>query len=89
MTWPPADTDRNRLVYTVAAVLGVLATVYFLLWALQTRSLVPWVGFTLLLAATLVAGVALLAMRERRAQVGGPDRPDAPTSAGPAGPPQA
>lgn len=66
MTWPPADTDRNRLVYGVGAVVGVLATVYCLLFALQTGALIPWTFFTLWLAATLLAGLGLLLMREQR-----------------------
>ena len=64
--WPPAATDRNRLLYGVGVVLGVLATIYFALFALQTAGLLPWVITVLLLAATLVGAVALLLMREQR-----------------------
>lgn len=64
--WPPAATDRNRLIYGVGVVLGALATVYFALFALQTAALVPWMITGFLLAATLVGAVGLLLMREQR-----------------------
>lgn len=93
MTWPPVDSDRNRLIYVAVAVLAALATVYFLLWALQSRGLVPWAGFTLLLAVTLVAGTGrvLMVLARRRTTPGtepdpvGPD-PVEPDPAGSAQP---
>lgn len=66
MTWPPLDTDRNRFTYRVCVAVGALATVYFLLFALQTAGAFPWAFFTVSLAGTLLAGVGLLLMREQR-----------------------
>lgn len=66
MTWPPADTFRHRFGYGLTAGLGALATVYFLLFALQGRAFLPWAFFTVALAVTLVAAVGLLLMRAQR-----------------------
>lgn len=65
-TWPPRDTDRNRFLCRLQVVLYALITVYFGLFALVSGALVPWAIFTVALAATLVAGVALLLMRAQR-----------------------
>lgn len=67
MTWPPADTFRHRFLYGLAAGIAALVAVYFLLFALQTRGFLPWVIFTVALAATLVAALGLALMRASRA----------------------
>jgi heme A synthase len=66
MTWPPRDTDRNRFFGRLQVVLYGFVTVYFGLFALKTGAPLPWTVFTLALAATLVAAVALLMMRAQR-----------------------
>jgi heme A synthase len=66
MTWPPRDTDRNRFLARLQVVLYGFVTVYFGLFALKTGAPLPWTVFTLALAATLVAAVALLMMRAQR-----------------------
>jgi heme A synthase len=69
MTWPPRDTDRNRFLGRLQVVLYGVVTVYFGLFALKTGAPLPWTVFTLALAATLVAAVALLMMRAQRRAV--------------------
>lgn len=71
--WPPADTDRNRILFRAGAVVAVLATVYGLLWAMETGAFVPWAMFFLGLAASVVLGTALLLMRESRRRGVGAD----------------
>jgi heme A synthase len=66
MTWPPRDTDRNRFFGRLQVVLYGFVTVYFGLFALKTGAPLPWTVFTLALAATVVAAVALLLMRAQR-----------------------
>jgi len=66
MTWPPRDTDRNRFLGRLQVVLYGFVSVYFGLFALKTGAPLPWTVFTLALAATLVAAVALLMMRAQR-----------------------
>ncbi|MFC5139258.1 hypothetical protein ACFPK1_13520 [Actinomycetospora rhizophila] len=66
ITWPPRDTDRNRFLCRVQVVLYALVTLYFGAFALASGALLPWTIFTIALAATLVAGVALVLMRSRR-----------------------
>ena len=66
ITWPPRDTDRNRFLCRVQVVLYALVTLYFGAFALASGALLPWTIFTIALAATLVAGVALALMRSRR-----------------------
>ncbi|MHC1563148.1 hypothetical protein ACR9E3_29660 [Actinomycetospora sp. C-140] len=65
-TWPPRDTDRNRILTRVQVVVYALVTAYFGLFALASGGVVPWAIFTVALAATIVAGVALLLMRAQR-----------------------
>lgn len=68
LTWPPRDTDRNRILTRVQVVLYALVAVYFGLFALASGGLLPWAIFTVALAATLVAGVALFLMSAQREQ---------------------
>ena len=77
-TWPPRDTDRNRILCRLQVVVYALVTAYFGLFALVTGALMPWAIFTLALAATIVVGAALLLMRaQRRGTVSPPEsRPD-------------
>lgn len=64
--WPPQDTDRNRFLVRLQVVLYALVTVYFGVFAVASGALLPWTIFTVALAATLVAGVALVLMRAQR-----------------------
>ncbi|WP_133252075.1 hypothetical protein [Actinomycetospora cinnamomea] len=66
LTWPPHDTDRNRLLCRGQVVVYALVAVYFGLMALQSGALVPWAITTVALAATFVAVAALLLMRAGR-----------------------
>ncbi len=75
MTWPPPDTDRNRFLGRLQAVLYGLVTVYFGLFALKTGALLPWVVCTIALAATMVVVVALLMMRAQRQAAEAPSDP--------------
>ena len=75
-TWPPRDTDRNRFLGRLQVVLYALVTVYFGLFALATGALMPWTIFTVALAATIVAGVALLLMRAQRQAGEAPSPPE-------------
>jgi len=65
-TWPPRDTDRNRILCRAQVVLYALVTLYFGVFALASGALVPWTITALALAATIVAVVALLLMRAQR-----------------------
>jgi hypothetical protein len=86
--WPPRDTDRNRFLARVQVVAYALVAVYFGLLALQSGALVPWAITTVALAATIVAGAALLLMRAQHraatteAPVPGPAREQRPTAPG-------
>jgi heme A synthase len=66
MEWPPRDTDRNRFLARLQVVLYGFIAVYFGLFALKTGAPLPWTVFTLALAATVVATVALMMMRAQR-----------------------
>jgi hypothetical protein len=66
LTWPPRDTDRNRVLARVQIVVYALVTAYFGLFAVVSGAVVPWAIFTVALAATVVTGVALLLMRAQR-----------------------
>ena len=85
LTWPPRDTDRNRILCRAQLVLYALITVYFLVFALATGALVPWTIFTLALAATLVVVIALALMRAQRfAHPAAPDHRATPDAGAPA-----
>jgi hypothetical protein len=82
-TWPPRDTDRNRILYRLQVVVYALVTVYFFVFALASGALVPWAICTVALAATVVVTVALLLMRAQRQPAPEPGAEAAPQSAGP------
>ncbi|GAA4925981.1 hypothetical protein EV188_1137 [Actinomycetospora succinea] len=65
-TWPPPATDRNRFLCGLQVVVYALVTVYFGIFAIATGAFLPWAIFTVALAATFVAGVALVLMRAER-----------------------
>lgn len=65
-TWPPSDTDRNRILYRLQVVVYALVTAYFFVFALASGALVPWAICTAALAATVVVAVGLLLMRAQR-----------------------
>jgi uncharacterized membrane protein len=72
--WPPPDTDRNRFVFRVGFVLGVLATAYVMTFAMVSGGWLPITVAVLLLAGTLLLGIGLLLMRAQRRAVS-PRRP--------------
>jgi hypothetical protein len=65
-TWPPRDTDRNRILYRLQVVVYALVTAYFFVFALASGALVPWAICTVALAATVVVTVGLVLMRAQR-----------------------
>lgn len=87
-TWPPRDTDRNRILYRLQVVVYALVTAYFFVFALASGALVPWAICTVALAATVVVAVGLLLMRAQRqaAPETGVEAGAPPVDQGPAAP---
>ncbi len=82
-TWPPRDTDRNRILYRLQVVVYALVTAYFFVFALASGALVPWAICTVALAATVVVTVGLMLMRAQRRAAPEPATEATPYPAGP------
>jgi hypothetical protein len=84
-TWPPPDTDRNRFLFRLGFPLGVLASVYVLVFALVSNGWLPFVVAVLLIAVTLMLGIGLLLMRAQRGEGRSEEPPGATVPEAPGG----